>query len=147
MYVLHDKVTQGSWTEEWSTLKIEWPWKVEWKLVRLYCMLYWNCQWERIISEKLTQYFLFHLSDCQFLLQMLLWITENRQEFLLNYTEIGHDTASAEELQDEHQNFETSCMVRDIWFKATVQFCWLYLKVVDTDVQKYSANDFHLKLL
>lgn len=45
---------------------------------------------------------------------MLLWIAENRQEFLLNYSEIGHDTASAEELQDEHQNFETSCMVRDV---------------------------------
>ena len=43
---------------------------------------------------------------------MLTWIAENRQEFLLNYTEIGEDAATAEELEDEHQNFEASCMVR-----------------------------------
>ncbi|XP_020600716.1 triple functional domain protein-like isoform X7 [Orbicella faveolata] len=42
--------------------------------------------------------------------KMLLWIRENRQEFLLNYTEIGNDTTSAEELEDEHQNFQSSCM-------------------------------------
>lgn len=54
----------------------------------------------------LSPYFL------QFLLQMLAWITENRHEFLLNYAEIGNDISSAEELQDEHRNFESSCMVR-----------------------------------
>lgn len=43
---------------------------------------------------------------------MLSWIAENRQEFLLNYTEIGDDAATAEELEDEHRNFEASCMVR-----------------------------------
>ncbi|XP_067020221.1 kalirin-like isoform X6 [Acropora muricata] len=41
---------------------------------------------------------------------MLSWIAENRQEFLLNYTEIGDDAATAEELEDEHRNFEASCM-------------------------------------
>lgn len=43
---------------------------------------------------------------------MLTWIAENRQEFLLNYTEIGEDATTAEELDDEHRNFEASCMVR-----------------------------------
>ncbi|CAH3018961.1 unnamed protein product [Porites evermanni] len=42
--------------------------------------------------------------------KMLAWITENRHEFLLNYAEIGNDISSAEELQDEHRNFESSCM-------------------------------------
>ena len=42
---------------------------------------------------------------------MLTWITENRQEFLLNFTEIGQDANTAEELEDEHRNFEASCMV------------------------------------
>lgn len=59
---------------------------------------------------------------------MLLWITENRQEFLLNYTEIGDDTSSAEELQDEHRNFESSCMVRD---EINLHLWGLYLNVVE----------------
>ena len=42
---------------------------------------------------------------------MLQWIRENWQEFSLNYAEIGDDATSAEELQDEHRNFESSCMV------------------------------------
>lgn len=46
-----------------------------------------------------------------FHLQMLNWIKENRQEFLLNYSEIGHDSVTAEELEEEHRNFESSCMV------------------------------------
>jgi len=61
------------------------------------------------------------LSQCwlslPILLQMLLWIKENRQEFLLNYTEIGNDTTSAEELEDEHQNFQSSCMVSEFIFQ------------------------------
>lgn len=56
-------------------------------------------------------------------LQMLNWIRENRQEFLVNYTEIGHDSATAEELEEEHRNFESSCMVskRD---KSVIVYDW-----------------------
>ena len=42
---------------------------------------------------------------------MLQWVKDNRHEFLLNYTEIGNDTDSAEDLQEEHRNFESSCAV------------------------------------
>lgn len=45
---------------------------------------------------------------------MLVWIRENHQEFLLNYAEIGNDTTSADELQEEHRNFQGSCMVSQV---------------------------------
>lgn len=49
-----------------------------------------------------------------FVFQMLVWIRENHQEFLLNYAEIGNDTTSADELQEEHRNFQGSCMVSQV---------------------------------
>ena len=42
---------------------------------------------------------------------MLSWINENRTEFLCNYTEIGDDTQYAEELREEHKQFEENCGV------------------------------------
>jgi len=56
-----------------------------------------------------------------FHLQMLNWIKENRQEFLLNYSEIGHDSATAEELEEDHRNFESSCMVG---FDRSILLVW-----------------------
>ena len=64
--------------------------------------LLYNIYWNNLRVSKYKP--IFHL-------QMLNWIKENRQEFLLNYSEIGHDSATAEELEEEHRNFESSCMV------------------------------------
>ena len=43
---------------------------------------------------------------------MLAWILENRNEFLCNYTEIGEDLEIAEELREEHKQFEDNCGVK-----------------------------------
>ncbi len=44
-------------------------------------------------------------------LQMLAWMQENRAEYLLNYTDIGEDLESVEEIREEHKQFETNCVV------------------------------------
>ncbi|XP_057304422.1 triple functional domain protein-like isoform X4 [Hydractinia symbiolongicarpus] len=41
--------------------------------------------------------------------KMLTWIHENRNEFLYNFTEIGEDLEMAEELREEHKQFEENC--------------------------------------
>lgn len=43
--------------------------------------------------------------------QMLQWIRENRHEFLVDFTEIGDDLEVAEELREEHKQFEENCGV------------------------------------
>ena len=42
---------------------------------------------------------------------MLQWIRENRHEFLVDFTEIGDDLEVAEELREEHKQFEENCGV------------------------------------
>ncbi|XP_068751668.1 kalirin-like isoform X6 [Montipora capricornis] len=64
----------------------------------------WNLR--KLKLDQCFQYRIFQ-QDAE---KMLTWITENRQEFLLNFTEIGQDANTAEELEDEHRNFEASCM-------------------------------------
>ena len=46
---------------------------------------------------------------------MLQWIRENRHEFLTDFTEIGDDLEVAEELREEHKQFEENCGVG--WLK------------------------------
>ena len=41
--------------------------------------------------------------------KMLAWIMENRQDFLCNFSEIGEDLEVAEELCEEHKQFEETC--------------------------------------
>ncbi|XP_066016290.1 kalirin isoform X11 [Pocillopora verrucosa] len=64
----------------------------------------WNLRKMRL--DQCFQYRVFQ-QDAE---KMLVWIRENHQEFLLNYAEIGNDTTSADELQEEHRNFQGSCM-------------------------------------
>lgn len=114
------------------------------RLVRVRQLLYWNCQCEQIIFEVRSNISLSVGFVCQFLLQMLLWIRENRQEFLLNYTEIGNDTTSAEELEDEHQNFQSSCMVSEFNFQQStwkiIIFQWNIVELCVQNMPKgYSA--------
>nr|XP_006819273.1 PREDICTED: kalirin-like [Saccoglossus kowalevskii] len=45
--------------------------------------------------------------DCE---KMFDWISHNRELFLVNYTEIGHSTPVARELQEEHKNFTSLSM-------------------------------------
>lgn len=42
---------------------------------------------------------------------MLDWIQDNRDEFLCHFTEIGDDSTYAEELREEHKQFEENCFV------------------------------------
>ena len=63
---------------------------------------------------------------------MLKWIRENRQEFLLNYTEIGHNTPQADDLLEEHRNFESSCLVSQhilliVTFSLSILVFFLYV--------------------
>ena len=62
---------------------------------------------------------------------MLEWIRENRQEFLLNYTEIGHNTPQADDLLEEHRNFESSCLVSQntsiVTFSLSLLVFFLYV--------------------
>ena len=44
---------------------------------------------------------------------MLTWIMDNRSEFMYNYTEIGEDLEMAEELKEEHKQFESNCGVSE----------------------------------
>ncbi|XP_032241354.2 triple functional domain protein isoform X5 [Nematostella vectensis] len=62
-----------------------------------------------IRKQKLDQCFQFRVFQID-AHKMLKWIKENREDFLINYSEIGNDTESAEELEEEHRNFESSCM-------------------------------------
>ncbi|RMX44249.1 hypothetical protein pdam_00005281 [Pocillopora damicornis] len=68
----------------------------------------WNLRKMRL--DQCFQYRVFQ-QDAE---KMLVWIRENHQEFLLNYAEIGNDTTSADELQEEHRNFQGSCMVSQV---------------------------------
>ena len=42
---------------------------------------------------------------------MLAWIQENRAEYLQNYTDVGEDLESIEEILEEHKQFEANCVV------------------------------------
>lgn len=53
---------------------------------------------------------------------MLDWIQDNRDEFLYHFTEIGEDSAYAEELREEHKQFEENCFVSDDCISRTNVF-------------------------
>eukprot|EP00794_Sanderia_malayensis_P017296 gene17296-19027_t len=42
--------------------------------------------------------------------KMLAWIQENRTEYLLNYTDIGEDLETIDEIIEEHKQFEANCV-------------------------------------
>lgn len=44
--------------------------------------------------------------------QMFDWVYHNREEFLVNYVEIGHSYQVSKDLQEAHSQFTVACQVR-----------------------------------
>ena len=43
------------------------------------------------------------------------WLYHNREEFLVNYVEIGHSFPESKDLQESHSQFTVACQVSIIY--------------------------------
>ena len=60
------------------------------------------------------------------MLQMSEWIANNREVFLVTYTQIGSSHQQAFDLQSEHNQFAMSAMVRSAYYSRALvaaSFC------------------------
>jgi len=55
-----------------------------------------------------------NIGDVYLVLQMSEWIANNREVFLVTYTQIGSSHQQAGDLQSEHNQFAMSAMVRSV---------------------------------
>lgn len=71
---------------------------------------------------------------------MLTWIQENRNEFLYNFTEIGEDLELAEELREEHKQFEENCGV-------SINYNSCFVNIQTNDLMGYCLKFYTSQLL
>ena len=75
--------------------------------------------------------------SCELTLQMSEWIANNREVFLVTYTQIGSSHQQALDLQSEHNQFAMSAMVRSAHDQLALNCGWLGRTLNDAAVDIY----------
>ncbi len=52
------------------------------------------------------------------------WIKESQEDVVSSFSEVGTDEKSSTEIQQEHQNIQSSCNVSDIYTLFFFISCW-----------------------
>lgn len=76
----------------------------------------------------------FHAS---FALQMFDWVYHNREEFLVNYVEIGHSYQVSKDLQETHSQFTIACQVKQTTLPSIHSFKSVMLKYCIHNLPNY----------